>query len=114
MFVLEQGRVAVIKAWQGQLYPISQLTTGDCFGEMALLDYYPRSASIMSLEDCIAIELSASTLYKLYEKDLEQFTIIQMNLGREISRRMRQLMELLFQARAEADALRHGVDGFLI
>ena len=33
----------------------------------------------------------------LYEKDLEQFALIQMNLGREVSRRLRLADERLFR-----------------
>ncbi len=114
MFVLEQGKVSIFKAWQGEDYLLSHLEEGDCFGEMALLDLYPRSASVRAEQDCTAIELSANTLYGLYEKDLQQFTIIQMNLGREISRRLRDTMEQMFQTMAQADAEQYGMNGFLI
>ena len=36
-----------------------------------------------------AITLSTESVYHLYEKDLEQFALIQMNIGRELSRRLR-------------------------
>jgi len=99
MFVLERGKVDVTKQWDGEDHLLKHLSQGDCFGEMALLDLYPRSASVLAVEACDAIEIPASTLLKLYEHDLEQFTIIQMNIGREISRRLRTADKLLFQAR---------------
>jgi CRP/FNR family transcriptional regulator, cyclic AMP receptor protein len=99
MFVLEQGRVAVLKFWQGQQHLLRNLEKGDCFGEMALMDLFPRSASVVALEDCTAIQLSTVSLHRVYEQDLEQFAMIQMNMGREVSRRLREMDERLFRAR---------------
>ncbi|MDT8376574.1 MAG: cyclic nucleotide-binding domain-containing protein [Mariprofundaceae bacterium] len=98
MFVLERGKVAIYKQWSGEEHLLKHLSQGDCFGEMALLDLYPRSASVMAVEPCDAIELSQATLLRLYQHDLEQFTIIQMNIGREISRRLRSADNQLFQS----------------
>ena len=99
MFVLETGTVAVIKNLQEQDYLLAALGPGDCFGELALIDFYPRSASVKALETCRAIELSTSALHELYARDLKQFTIIQMNMGREVSRRLRDADERLFRER---------------
>jgi CRP-like cAMP-binding protein len=102
MFVLEEGRVAVLKRWQGGDCVLRILGRGDCFGEMALLDLCPRSASVQALEECVAIELSADALYSLYRKDLEQFAMIEMNMGREVSRRLRESDARLFRVRMGA------------
>jgi CRP-like cAMP-binding protein len=98
MFVLEEGKVAVLKRWQGGDCLLRILERGDCFGEMALMDFFPRSASVLAVEDCVAIELSAASLHELYGRDLEQFTMIEMNMGREVSRRLRESDERLFRA----------------
>jgi CRP-like cAMP-binding protein len=97
VFVLETGRVVVLKLWKGQEHVLAELSEGDCFGEMALMDLFPRSASVRALEACSALELAASAFYALYQKDVEQFALIQMNLGREVSRRLRLADERLFQ-----------------
>ena len=108
MFVLEEGKVAVVRSWHGQECLLRHLDKGDCFGEMALMDLGPRSASVRAVEDCRAIELSAASLHRVYEKDLEQFTLIEMNMGREVCRRLRESDERLFRVRMEAPDL--GVD----
>ncbi len=99
MFVLEAGRAQVLKGWQGSELPMRELDAGDCFGEMALMDLFPRSASVRALADASAIELTPDDLLRLYEHDLEQFTLVQMNIGREVCRRLRATDELLFRAR---------------
>ena len=76
MFVLEMGKAAVLKSWRGQDYLLQTLKEGDCFGEMAVMDLFPRSASVRAVEDCTAIPLSAAKLYQVYEQDLKQFALI--------------------------------------
>jgi CRP-like cAMP-binding protein len=97
MFVLESGRAVVIKGWQGHDTELHRLGAGDCFGEMALMDLFPRSASVFAVEDCRAIELSAADLLRLFERDAEQFALIQMNIGREVCRRLRATDERLYR-----------------
>lgn len=98
MFVLEAGEVAVLKMWEGEQCVLGNLLAGDCFGEMALMDLGQRSASVMAVQDCAAIELSTSSFFKIYEQNIEQFALLQMNIGREVSRRLRVADERLFRA----------------
>ena len=89
MFVLESGEVAILKGWAGAQHELHRLHEGACFGEMALLDLFPRSASVQAVMPCTALELSTASLYSLYETDLEQFALVQINIARELSRRLR-------------------------
>ena len=98
MFVLEEGKAAVLKSWGGKEYLLRVLQEGDCFGEMAIMDLFPRSASVRTLEDCKAIRISAANLYQVYSQDLAQFALIQMNMGREVCRRLRETDNRLMRA----------------
>ena len=102
MFVLEIGKAAVLKSWHGQDHLLQILTVGDCFGEMTLMDHCPRSASVRALEDCTAIRISSANLYRVYVHDLKQFALIQMNMGREVCRRLREANSRLFSAKMGA------------
>ncbi|HEX6707845.1 MAG TPA: cyclic nucleotide-binding domain-containing protein [Albitalea sp.] len=108
MFVIESGEVEVLKAWRGRDHLLRRMGTGDCFGEMALMDLGRRSASVRAVGDCTAIELRPEHLHRLFERDPVQFALIQMNMGREVSRRLRATDELLF--RAEMGALPKDID----
>ena len=103
MYVLEIGKVIVTKSWKGRDYCLMELHEGDCFGEMSLIDLGPRTASVRAIHDCSAIKLSNSNILRIYRKDLEQFTMIQMNMGREVSRRLRKMDDELFHVRVEAN-----------
>ncbi len=99
MYVIEDGSIEVLKRWDDRQWVLHQLHAGDCFGEMALMDFLPRSASVRALEGTRAIEIATAALHRLYERDIEQFALIQMNVGREVCRRLRATDELLFRAR---------------
>ena len=98
MYVIESGSAVVVRQWQGREVELNRFGPGDCFGEMALMDLHPRSASVRALEPCTAIEFGPDEMLHLYEADLEQFALLQMNLGRELCRRLRATDELLFRA----------------
>jgi CRP-like cAMP-binding protein len=99
MFVLESGEVVLLKDWAGAQHVLGRLSQGDCFGEMALLDLFPRSASVQAVTPCAALELFTASLFKLYETDLEQFALVQTNIARELSRRLRAADERAFRDR---------------
>lgn len=103
LFVLLEGRVAIQRRWDDRELLLRELIPGDCFGEMALLDLGPRSASVRALQDSAALELSAETLHQLFERDPRQFALIQMNIARELSRRLRITFDLLFGASSNAE-----------
>ena len=83
----------------GQEYLLRILKEGDCFGEMAVMDLFPRSAAVRAVEDCAAIRLSAASLYQVCAQDPKQFALIQMNMGREVCRRLRESDNRLLRAR---------------
>ena len=102
LFVLEDGTVSLVKHWQGSDYTLKSLNRGDCFGQVALIDLQPRNTSALATSDSTAIELCAEDLYKLYKRELHQFTLIYMNMAREVCRRLREADERTFEADIQA------------
>jgi CRP/FNR family cyclic AMP-dependent transcriptional regulator len=88
LFVLEMGKAAVLKSWRGKDYLLQTLKEGDCFGEMAVMDHCPRSASVRAVEDCIAIRISAANLYEVYAREERRASLCSRSawLGRELIR----------------------------
>jgi len=90
VFVLETGKVVLMKRWQDQDHVVKSLARGDSFGEVALIDLQPRNTSALAVEASRALELSTEDLYKLYKRHLEQFALIYMNMARQVCRRLRE------------------------
>ena len=98
LFVLERGQVQLLKRWQGRDYRLKTLETGDCFGQVALIDLQPRNTSSLAVESSCAIEISDQNLYQLYEHDKEQLMLLRMNMAREVCRRLREADDRAFAA----------------
>jgi CRP-like cAMP-binding protein len=85
-FILE-GRVAVIKHG----LTLSEFAEGDVFGEMEVLDVMPSAATIKALSNTQVMSISNKGLRDIYKLDVHLFSIIIMNLARDLSRRLRHM-----------------------
>lgn len=57
-FIIRSGRAEVLQDHGGDVERIGELKSGDVFGEMALLDEFPRSATVRAIEPttCLGIQ----------------------------------------------------------
>ena len=95
-FIIE-GEVEILKKIEksGNLSRIFQFTEGDVFGEMELIDVQPCAASVRALKPTKALTLSNKGLYQISKYDLKVFSLMIMNLARDISRRLRKADEII-------------------
>jgi len=61
-YIIERGRIAVCIERDGEQITIAERGAGDLFGEMAIIDEKPRSATIVALEDSELIRLTPTQL----------------------------------------------------
>lgn len=101
VFVLESGEVQIEKILNAQSIRLGRLGAGDCIGEMALIDFQSRSASVRATQPCEVLEIPARSLRDLLKDDLEQYAMIMMNMGREVSRRLRRADERLLELKQQ-------------
>lgn len=57
-YIIERGRIAVLLESNGTATKIAERGPGDLFGEMAIIDKMPRSATVQALEDCVLLTLT--------------------------------------------------------
>jgi CRP-like cAMP-binding protein len=99
LYFICKGSVEVVVEMVTPDGPVSKrlavLGEGDTFGEMELIDIQPRSATVNALEDVEVLELTNMDVHSIYKNDLYVFTMIIMNLAREISRRLRKMDALV-------------------
>ncbi|MDH5544239.1 MAG: cyclic nucleotide-binding domain-containing protein [Gammaproteobacteria bacterium] len=86
-YILVGGQAKVVRGDPEQ--HLFDLGRGDCFGEMALIDHQPRSASVRAISSCVVMEITQDTLFDLYQTNPKQYTLLHMNMAREVSRRLR-------------------------
>ena len=69
---------------------LSVLKKGDCFGEMALLDELPRSATAIAHSDTFMLEISRDKFLRFIEQDTASGVKILITLARILSFRLRE------------------------
>ncbi|MEW5946313.1 MAG: cyclic nucleotide-binding domain-containing protein [bacterium] len=62
---------------------------GDFFGEMALFDLEPRSATVIAVEKCSFLILARDDLAELFAEDAAMHVTLFGNIARILSRRLR-------------------------
>ena len=65
MFIIQQGQVKISKVVKNQELIFAVLKKGDFFGEMALLENKPRSASAIAHDDCVLMSVNAENFNQL-------------------------------------------------
>jgi HEAT repeat protein len=65
LYVLVRGKVEVFRRQDGREYPIAILGEKECFGEMAILDDEPRSASVRPQEPTLVLKIDRESFREL-------------------------------------------------
>ncbi len=92
MYIIDMGEVQIFtKNKSGERIEIATLEEGDSFGEFALLDKKPRSASAQASTACVVYKVSEQG----YEHLLEELPAWASSMLRNFSVRMRRMNELV-------------------
>jgi CRP-like cAMP-binding protein len=65
MFIIQRGEVAISKVVNGEEVTLALLKKGDMFGEMALIENKPRSASAIAHSDCLLMVINRSNFNQM-------------------------------------------------
>jgi CRP/FNR family transcriptional regulator, cyclic AMP receptor protein len=97
IYFIIDGNVEILKkiTKSGTLNRIFTFSEGDVFGEMELIDVQPCAASVRALKTTKVLTLSNKGLYSICKYDLKVFSLIIMNLARDISRRLRKADDII-------------------
>jgi HD-GYP domain-containing protein (c-di-GMP phosphodiesterase class II) len=91
-FVIYRGKIEITKKFEGgEEFVLSVQSDGDFFGEMALLDEQPRSATARAIEPTIVLETSR----KNFETLLYKAPMLAYRIMRELASRLRETGALL-------------------
>ena len=71
MFILQSGKVKISKKIRGVEKTLATLEKGEFFGEMAILNDKPRSATAETIEDCEMLVIDRKTFETLLRSNVE-------------------------------------------
>jgi len=94
MFVIQSGRAEVIGERDGQEIRLAELAQGDFFGEMALFEKIPRSATVRAVTEVRALTVDKKILLKKIHEDPSLAFRIMQTMSRRIRDLDTQLMSL--------------------
>lgn len=107
MYVIEKGSVGVVVSGEdGVSKEIIGLHNGDFFGEIALLDESPRSASVVVKEDSELIGFFRPDLFEIIEKTPKTGLKIVVKLAEMIGERLRNMNNEFSKLRGELEQLK--------
>ena len=107
MYVVEKGSVGiVVEGNDGLKKEIIAMQDGDFFGEIALLDESPRSASVIVKEDSQLIGFFRPDLFEVIEKTPKTGLKIIMKLAEMIGERLRNMNSEFSKLRTEVESLK--------
>ena len=107
LYVVLDGHADVVKRTPDGETRIAGLGPGACFGEMALVGIMPRSATVRTRSPLRALTLSYARIAKLSEAHLPTFTMLVMNLARDVCRRLREADAVLAEFGLPGEIPRH-------
>jgi CRP-like cAMP-binding protein len=73
---------------------LARLNPGDFFGEMCILETLPRAATVQAVAETSLYALPSLAFYDLFRADAAQYSILILNIARDVSRRLRRLDEI--------------------
>lgn len=90
MYVVLDGEIEVLKkSRRGRETRVAILGPNDTFGEMSIIDMQARSATVRSLGPTRLLRISTEEMDAVYRHDLKSYTLIVLNIARDLSRRLR-------------------------
>jgi CRP/FNR family cyclic AMP-dependent transcriptional regulator len=90
MYVVLEGEMEVTKrSRRGRDLRVAILGPSDTFGEMSMIDMQARSATVRALAPSRLIKMTSENMDGLYRFDLKSYTLIVLNIARDLSRRLR-------------------------
>jgi hypothetical protein len=98
MYIIHSGEVEILKQTDGEKIRLALLEEGDFFGEMAILEDLPRTASARAATDCTLVRIDRGTFDQLVRHDPE----IAIRMLRKLSFRLRQAGPNIIDSVAEA------------
>jgi CRP/FNR family cyclic AMP-dependent transcriptional regulator len=104
MYIIQEGEVSIrIAEHGGEDEELAVLSEGDFFGELALLDESPRSASAICRTDCSLIGFFRTDLFELIEQKTNLGIKIVLKLAEILALRLRKTDKELSKVRGQLD-----------
>ena len=95
IFIILQGRINLVLNMHDNPLKIFDFGAGYCIGEASVIGIQNHSASAVVLEEASLMILSRKVLMDIFETNSRLFSLLILNIAREIARRLHHTDEIL-------------------
>ena len=95
ILILLKGHVAIALNMKEEPIELMQCGPGSCIGEASVIGIQMHSASAVVVEDATLMVLRRQVLMQLFEDDKALFSLLILNIARELARRLHHTDEVL-------------------
>lgn len=94
MYIIKKGLIKLTKTTNGEKTKIAELGEGEFFGEMSLLEDYPRSAQATAVVKTELLGVFRPDLFDLIERNPKLGSKILLKLSQRLANRLRKTTEM--------------------
>jgi CRP-like cAMP-binding protein len=95
IFIILYGRVKIVLNACEEPLELIEMGPGNCFGEASVVGIQDHSASVFAFEPSRLLVLSRRALMEIMEEDNKLFSLLVLNIARELARRLHHSDEIL-------------------
>jgi len=95
ILIMLKGRVTIVLNITEDPIEIMDFGPGSCIGEASVIGIQPHSASAVVIEDAICMVLHRQVLMDLFVQNKALFSLLILNIARELARRLHHTDEIL-------------------
>lgn len=95
IFIILSGKVTVVLGLKDEPMVLTEFDAGNCIGEASVIGIQEHSASAVVTETATLLVLSRQVLMDIFETDKALFSMLILNIAREIARRLHHTDEVL-------------------
>jgi CRP-like cAMP-binding protein len=88
IFIILKGRVTIVLNIHENPLEIVEFSAGNCIGEASVIGIQPHSASAIAKGNATMLVLTRQVLMQLYDSDKSLFSLLILNIARELARRL--------------------------
>jgi CRP-like cAMP-binding protein len=99
IYIILRGNVSIVLGLRSEPFELLRFGGGNCLGEASVIGIQKHSASAIAIEKSALLVLSRSVLMELFEVDKALFSLLILNIARELARRLYHSNELILKYR---------------
>ena len=95
ILILLKGQVTIVLGLEEEPIELMEFGPGSCIGEASVIGIQMHSASAVVVEDATLMVLRRQVLMQLFEENKALFSLLILNIARELARRLHHTDEVL-------------------